>query len=414
MLLSRARSPQILKRDKDCHAVRSQSAEALLQGGYTIMAQVTPFQSQASHDDLVERARQLVPHLRQRMKEMDQLGRLPEETVQELQDAGLFQLSTPRIYGGHQVDMRTYMDVVAEIGRGDTSTAWVVSLINGANWMAATIFPEETQREIFDTPGGARATGVLAPRQCSVQRVEGGYLIEDGKWGFNSGSYHANWVGLGIPLLNERGEVCDQGFALLPSEDVERLNDWNVIGMQGTGSTSVAVHQKFVPNRRITSMSKSTHGDYLSTNLRNEVAYRYAFVPFLAIVLIYPVLGATRAMLDLLLERLPSRGIQYTWHTKQAEATITHLQVAEAAAKIDAAQLLLERASNDIDTWAQRGEYMEYMSRARVRMDSGYAARLLFEASDIIIEASGGSFATASNPLNHFWRDIRTGTLHAF
>ena len=57
---------------------------------------------------------------------------------------------------------------------------------------------------------------------------------------------------------------------------------------------------------------------------------------------------------------------------------------------------------------------MAYMSRARVRMDSGYAARLLYEAADIIIEASGGSFAAASNPLNHFWRDIRTGSLHAF
>ena len=378
------------------------------------MTQVTHFQRQASHDDLVDRARQLVPQLRQRMKEMDQLGDLPEATVQELQDAELFQLTIPRIYGGHQVDMRTYMDVVTEIGRGDTSTAWTVAIINGANWMAATIFPEETQQEVFGTPGGARVSGVLAPRQCTLHRVDGGYLIEEGKWGFNSGSYHSNWVGLGIPLLNERGEVVDQGFALLPAEDVERLNDWNVIGMQGTGSTSVAVQNKFVPDRRITSMHQSTEGNYLSTNLQDEVEYRYAFVPFLAIVLVFPILGAARAMLELLLERLPSRGIQYTWYTKQAEAAITHLQVAEAAAKIDAAQLFLERAADDIDSWARRGEYMEYMNRARVRMDTGYAGRLLFEAADIIIEASGGSFAAAHNPLNHFWRDIRTGTLHAF
>ncbi len=378
------------------------------------MTQVVHFQRQASHNDLVERARLLVPHLRQRMKEMDQLGYLPEATIQELQDAELFQLTIPRIYGGRQVDMRTYMDVVAEIGRGDASTAWTVAIINGANWMAATIFPEETQQEVFGTQGGARVSGVLAPRQCTVHRVDGGYLIEEGKWGFNSGSYHSNWVGLGIPLLNERGEVVDQGFALLPAEDVERLNDWNVIGMQGTGSTSVAVQNKFVPDRRITSMHQSTEGNYLSTNLRDEVEYRYAFVPFLAIVLVFPILGAARAMLELLLERLPSRGIQYTWYTKQAEAAITHLQVAEATAKIDAAQLFLERAADDIDSWARRGEYMEYMNRARVRMDSGYAARLLFEAADIIIEASGGSFAAAKNPLNHFWRDIRTGTLHAF
>lgn len=378
------------------------------------MAQVVHLERQALHDDLLGRARQLVPQLRQRQKEMDQLGRLPEATVKDLVDGGMFQLTVPRIYGGLQVDIRTYMDVVAEIGRGDVSTAWVVAIVNGANWMAATIFPEETQKEVFSSKGGARATGVLVPRECAVKRVDGGYLIEEGKWGFNSGSYHSNWVGLGMPLLNERGEVADQGFALLPIEDVERLNDWNMIGMQGTGSTSVAVHQKFVPDRRITSMSQSTHGHFLATNLQDEILYRYAFVPFLAIVLVYPILGAARAMLEMLLERLPNRGIQYTWYTKQAEAAITHFQVAEAASKIDAAQLLLERASDDIHSWAERGEFMEYMNRAPVRQDSAYAARLLFEAAEIIIEASGGSFASANKPLNHFWRDMRTGTLHAF
>src|SRR5260370_33160971 len=128
------------------------------------MTQVTHFQRQASHDDLVERARLLVPHLRQRVKEMDQLGYLPEATVQELQDAGLFQLTTPRIYGGHQVDVRTFLDVIAEIGRGDASTAWTVGTSNGATWMAPTIFPEETQQEALGTQGRPRVTGDLPPR----------------------------------------------------------------------------------------------------------------------------------------------------------------------------------------------------------------------------------------------------------
>src|SRR6266699_1339444 len=138
------------------------------------MAQVVHSQRQALHDDLVARARQLAPQMRQRQKEMDQLGYLPEATIKDLQDAELFQLTTPRIYGGHQVDVRTYMDVITEIGRGDASTAWTVGIINGANWMPATIFPEETQQEVFGTEGGARATDVLAPRQCTVHRVDGG------------------------------------------------------------------------------------------------------------------------------------------------------------------------------------------------------------------------------------------------
>src|SRR5205823_11721446 len=75
---------------------------------------------------------------------------------------------------------------------------------------------------------------------------------------------------------------------------------------------------------------------------------------------------SVRTMLELLLERLPARGIQYTWYTKQAEATITHLQVAEAAAKIDAAQLFIERAVDDIESWAKRGEIGRASCRERV------------------------------------------------
>ncbi len=377
------------------------------------MAQVVHVERQSSHDDLVARARRLVPHLRQRAKEMDQLGYLPGATVQELLHAELFKLTIPRIYGGHQVDMRTYLEVVAEIGRGDASTAWTVALINVCNWMAATIYPEGTQQEIFSTEGGARVYGVLSPRQCTVKRVAGGYLIEEGKWGFNAGSYHANWVGLGIPLLNERGAVVDQGFALLPSQEVERRDDWDTIGMQRTGSTTVTVHHQFVPDYRVASISQAILGNYASKNLQHEAEYRYAFVPVLTLILAFPILGAARAMLELFLQRPPHRGMQYTWYTRQAEATLTHLQGVEAASKIDAAQVLLERAADDIDSWARRGAYMEYMNRARVRMDTGHAACLLIEAADIIVEAAGGSFAAAQNPLNHFWRDIRTGTLHA-
>lgn len=375
--------------------------------------ETTKSQHKNTPTELTERARYLVPQLRQRVKEIDQLKQLPATTIKDLQDAGLFRLTTPRIYGGHQVNMQTYLDIVAEIGRGDASTAWILSLTNISNWLAAILYPEQTQQEIFGIEGGARVCGSLTPRQCTVKRVEGGYLIEEGKWGFNSGIYHGNWDILGIPLLNEQGEVVDQGLAILPVQDIELLNDWDTIGMQGTGSTTVTVHNKFVPNQRIASISQATEGHYNSQNLRNEVEYRWAFVPALTLILAFPLLGATRGMLELFLEQLPNRGILYTWHAIQAEATLTHLQVAEASSKIDAAHLLLQRAAADITSWAERDQYMEYLNRARVRMDSGYAARLLYEAADIIGEASGGSFAAANNPLNHMWRDIRTGSLHA-
>ena len=90
-----------------------------------------------------------------------------------------------------------------------------------------------------------------------------------------------------------------------------------------------------------------------------------AFIPLLAIILVFPALGAARAALEIFLEKLPERGIQYTWYEKQAQATVTHLQMAEASAKIDAAECIVDRAVNDLDLNAEsNGEYMD-LSAAR-------------------------------------------------
>ena len=83
---------------------------------------------------------------------------------------------------------------------------------------------------------------------------------------------------------------------------------------------------------------------YGSHYLDDQPLYRLPFVPFSSILLAFPQLGAGRGALDVFLEKMHSRGIQYTSYTKQAEAPVTHLQVAEASAKLDAAEAVIDRA----------------------------------------------------------------------
>src|SRR5215470_4925341 len=74
--------------------------------------------ARASDRDLVTRARDLIPRLRQRAAEVEIERRLPDSTIAELQSAGLFKLFVPRRLGGQQASVRTYLDVTAEIARG--------------------------------------------------------------------------------------------------------------------------------------------------------------------------------------------------------------------------------------------------------------------------------------------------------
>ncbi|MED5611653.1 acyl-CoA dehydrogenase family protein [Pseudomonas sp. JH-2] len=357
-------------------------------------------------------ATSLIPTLKARAKETARLGRLPAETIADLEAGGLLSMTTPRKYGGEPVSVRTFLEVVAELGRADASVAWVTALTNVSTWSAATFLGEQGAAEVFGDGPKARVVGVLSPRKAVVKKVEGGYLIEEGLWGFNSGVYHANWDLLGIPIVDAAGNVIDQGVALIPTSQVKILDDWNVIGISGSGSSSVSVSNVFVPESRVSSVSRAIGGDYPSRHLAQEPLYSVACMPMLAIILVFPALGLGVGALEAFLEGLPRRGIQYTWYTKQAEAPVTHLMVGEASAKIEAARAILEKHADAMDACARAGQYMEFRDRARVRRDVGFAEKLIWEAVDMLATASGGSLAAVGNPFNRLWQDARIASLH--
>ncbi|QZP31498.1 acyl-CoA dehydrogenase family protein [Pseudomonas sp. DR48] len=368
--------------------------------------------AQSDSSDLVAAASGLVETLRLRTREVDELARLPESTVAELDAIGAFDLMIPHQYGGLQTSIRTYMEVISEIGRGDASAGWTCALINICNWMLAALYPKAVSDPIFASGGKVRSSGVLSPRKAKVKRQPGGILIEEGLWGFNSGVYHAQWDLLGIPIVNEQGETVDQGLALVSTQDITLLHDWDTMALRGSGSTSVSVKNLFVPNERIASVSKAIAGEYASTHLQGEALYRGAFIPLLAIILVFPALGIAKAALETFLAKLPGRGIQYTWYNQQDEAAVTHLQVGEASAKLDAARLVVERCVDEIDACAASGSVMDRKTRARIRRDTGYASQLIWEGVDLLATASGGSLAGSSNSFNRLWRDARVANLH--
>jgi 3-hydroxy-9,10-secoandrosta-1,3,5(10)-triene-9,17-dione monooxygenase len=364
-----------------------------------------------THTNLVAAATALIPALRSRSSETDALARLPDSTIADLEKAHLFDMLVPKIYGGLQCSPRTFMDVVVELGRGDGSAAWALAIVSAGTWMAATLYPKHVVDEIFSGEN-FRTASVLAPHKVKAKRVDGGVLIEEGSWSFNSGVYHAQWDILNIPIFDESGQFIDRGTALIPISQVRLLHDWDTIGVRGSGSTSVAVKDAFVPNERIALLSKTRQEDYASTHLRDVPLYRLALVPFFATNLVFPALGIAKAALELFLEKAPHRGIPYTWYEKQDEAAITHLQAGEASAKIDAAELMLRRSVDVLEASAASGTRMALEQRARIRRDAGAASQLIWEAMDLLAGASGGSFAYTKNPMNRLWRDGRVAGMH--
>ena len=104
------------------------------------------------------------------------------------------------------------------------------------------------------------------------------------------------------------------------------------------------------------SMPPAIVGDY-PTEHSDEVLYRSALMPVVALVLVGPQLGMGRAALDFADRKRPGKSIAYTNYTSQKESTAFQLQIAEAARLIDSAHLHAYRAAADIDDAAARCEF---------------------------------------------------------
>jgi alkylation response protein AidB-like acyl-CoA dehydrogenase len=278
--------------------------------------------------------------------------------------------------------------------------------------MAAGLYPRHVSDEVFAKPN-TRVAGVFASRGVQAHAVEGGIVVDKGIWFFNSGVYHAQWDLLGVPTFNAAGEPVGHGIALVPMSDVKILNDWDPIGLRGSGSSNVSMENVFIPNERVVDLVACNEGR-VRGGFSDVALYRTAFVPLMVAILAFPVIGMGAHMLEEFLETLPRRDIKLTPYTKAGEAAVTHLQVGQASAKISAAKALIAKVCSELDEGAAKPEYMPRLQRAAICRDTSIADQLVWEAADIFASAGGGSFSRVGNTANRVWRDIKVAGMHPF
>ncbi|MGP0092658.1 MAG: acyl-CoA dehydrogenase family protein [Xanthobacteraceae bacterium] len=360
--------------------------------------------------ELVGKARELAPLLQKNAPAGDANRRVEEETLEAVTKAGFMKVCTPKRYGGWEMNTRAMLDVSAAVAEADGGAAWVVNLNNICCWLTS-LFPVKAQDEVFGADPDARVSGVLNPT-ATATKVAGGFRVT-GAWYYNSGGWHAQWAVLGMPIVDDAGKTIDQGLALIPMADLERVDTWFVAGMRSSGSICLKASDIFVPDHRILSVPRAIEGDY-PTEMRNQEAfYRSAFVPILAIILVGPILGLGRAALEFVRQKAGSRTIAYTFFETQKASVAFQLQVAEAAMMIDTAHLHAYRAADDVDEAAARGHYPDMLTRARVRADTGYVVEKITQAIDKLMFAHGSAGFAEACPLQRIWRDAAVASRHA-
>jgi 3-hydroxy-9,10-secoandrosta-1,3,5(10)-triene-9,17-dione monooxygenase len=357
---------------------------------------------------LMAKTTALVPLLRATAAQTERERRIPDAIPAAMDAAQLFRMRTPKRFGGFEADLRTYMDVVTELGRGCGSTSWVGFISIATVWIAA-LFPDEAQREVFEGNPDVRFMGALG-MTAHDRAVDGGYVV-DGKWAYASNCLHAHWAVLSAPLPD--GDAIVPHIMLVPMRDLAIEDTWHVVGMRGTGSHTVIAKDMFVPAHRALPIEMLATGRSPRSH-KDEFVYREAFAPTAIIAVAAPVLGLAQAALDLTLERInkSNKAIAYSVYDDVRKAPSMQLELAEAATLIETAVLHVRRWCDDIADAARAGEELAFTRRAQMRMDLGYAMRRCREAVGLLLNVQGASAFAESNPIQRVWRDLEMASRH--
>jgi alkylation response protein AidB-like acyl-CoA dehydrogenase len=318
-------------------------------------------------------------------------------------------LTQPKRFGGSEADFRTKLEVIQELGRGCGSTAFVTGQITCGCWFIG-MWNDRVQADVWGSNPDARIAGVIAPTG-TAEIVKGGYRVS-GRWAYCSGSLHAHWLFLGVPIVDQDGQPVDMRVVLLPAADVVIEDTWHVAGMKGTGSNTVVAHEVFVPEHRSTSMGKLMMGEYDNRH-SGETLYQVPVASAVITDLAGPQLGLARAAMELVIEQASTRGVTHTEYDLQTNAPTVQLALAKAATLIDAAELLAYRAADEVDEAGRLNIFPDYLTRARNKMRVSQAIVNARDAIRELVSAHGAASFAESNPLQRIWRDSEVASRHA-
>ena len=330
--------------------------------------------------------------------------------VEAFHETGLFGLMVPKELGGEEADLPTVLAVYEEVSRADGSAGWTLLANATTSSFAGAYLGPVAVAEMF---GGDRipvAAGQFSPRGTAVRAADGAgdEFVVSGRYSFGSGSAHSPWIGGGAFELRD-GEfvAAPSGLPMIrayfvPRDRVEFLDNWDVMGLAGTGSYDYEVPEQTI------------HEDF-TFDLINAEPQRGGPVYRLG------VLGLTAAGHAAFALGVGRRGIEeltrivQTKHRLGADPlrdqqVFRHDYAMHDAALLAARAFVFESfaAAQDV---LDAGDDLTAVQRQRLRQATTYATRVATDAVRFAYTAAGTD-ALRPGPLQRCFRDLHASTQH--
>ncbi|HEY8943691.1 MAG TPA: acyl-CoA dehydrogenase family protein, partial [Polyangiaceae bacterium] len=345
---------------------------------------------------LLETLEMLGPRFEERAASHDREGRFVADNYRDLKEQRLFSCAVPRALGGGGIGHRELCHVLRELARSCASTALALSmhshLVATAVWRHRHGLPGEAllrkvaQAELVLVSTGA---GDWVDSVGHAERVSGGYRVSGVKR-FCSGSPLGDLLITSAPVEQGEGGPEVIHFPVpLRSEGVELKQDWDTLGMRGTGSHSIELNQVFVADDAI--VLRRPRGQWHgSWNVIVTIAAPIYMAPYIGIAERAAVMARAAAA-----------------RRKVDESTL--LLLGELDNSLTLAQLawrdMLEIA-NDYDVEPT----LDHANRTLIRKT--LAANAARETVAKAVEVTGGAAFYCSLGLERLWRDVQGAAFH--
>jgi alkylation response protein AidB-like acyl-CoA dehydrogenase len=352
-----------------------------------------------------ERTRALRPIIEAHRDEGDGLHHLPGAIARAFVDANVYRLLLPPEFGGENIDLLTYYDLLEEVASYDGSAGWNYSIGSSTPIILGDL-PPARLHAIFASADSCVAASA-SPSGHAVE-VEGGYRIT-GRFAWASGIHQARWVVANCLVFDgdtmrksTAGAPVMLGF-VMPREDCTVLDTWHVLGMRGTGSTEFEVKEVFVPK------------DMTIRFFNAEPRYPYPIFHLPPTYFGYNHVGVMNGIARSALEGLKALASSKTSAmagTSFRDDPQAQYSVAKAEAMIEANRLAVKEAFRALWMKVVAGESTPLETRARLRRAVAHAAECAVEAVQLCYHAAGGTAIYASAPFERALRDVNTAATH--
>ncbi|SAL51299.1 acyl-CoA dehydrogenase [Caballeronia cordobensis] len=346
----------------------------------------------------------LIEEIERRRDEFDALSHVPRDMVGKMKRAGIFRSSTPKRFGGHPLPPAHFLEILERIAIADGSAAWVAAFGSASTYLAS--LPVDTQAQIYATGPDQVFAGGLYPLQ-KASRAPGGFRVS-GQWRFASGCKGADWIGVGIggaPAGSDDKNAGKPFTAVFRASEVEIVDNWNVVGMQGTGSHDLRLKDKYVEEQWT-----FVRG---GTPLIDEPLYRYPAIAYQAQVHAAVNIGLARAALNLL---AGMSGVTQTTTgaPRLADRAYYRSGLAQAEAQLRSARAFFFESAEASWRTVLAGDPVLPAEANLLRLSATHAAHA---CADIVMQAykmAGIGAIYRENRMQRLVRDSIVVTQHAF